>query len=91
LLLLIVLTHVLAQLGLCVHCVFAQCWMIAPNSSLQDWHAFALDKEPWFVSLLVYNNRNEDSFNNIMLCSITTLYQMIKYILYLRKNVQCYQ
>jgi len=66
LLLLIVLTHVLAQLGLCMHCVFAQCWMIAPNSSLQDWHAFALDKEPWFVSLLVYN-RNEDSFNYVML------------------------
>jgi len=29
LLLLVVLTHVLAQLGLCMHCVFAQCWMIA--------------------------------------------------------------
>jgi hypothetical protein len=62
----IVLTHVLAQLGLCVHCVFAQYWMIAPNSSLQHRHAFALDKEPWFVSLLVYN-RNEDSFNYVML------------------------
>jgi len=62
LLLLVVLTHVLAQLGLCMHCVFAQCRMIAPNSSLQDQHTFALDKEPWFVSLLVYN-RNEDSFN----------------------------
>jgi len=24
--------------------------MIAPNSSLQDWHAFVLDKEPWFDS-----------------------------------------
>ncbi len=70
LLLLAVLTHVLAQLGLCVHCVIAQCWMIAPNSSLQDWHTFALDKEPWFDSLLVYN-RNEDSFNH-MLCSIIT-------------------
>jgi hypothetical protein len=69
LLLLVVLTHVLAQLGLCVHCVFAQCWcwMIAPNSSLQDRHAFALDKEPWFVSLLVYNNRNDDSLNYVML------------------------
>ena len=44
LLLLIVLTHVLAQLGLCVHYVVAHCLMIAPNSSLQDWHAFALDK-----------------------------------------------
>ena len=63
LLLLVVLTHVLAQLGLCVHCIFAQCRMIAPNSSLQDWHAFALDKEPWFVSLLGVYNRNEDSFN----------------------------
>jgi hypothetical protein len=40
--------------------------MIAPNSSLQDWHAFALDKEPWFDSSLVYN-RNEDSFNHAML------------------------
>jgi hypothetical protein len=66
LLLLVVLTHVLAQLGLCVHCIFAQCWMIAPTSSLQDWHAFALDEEPCFVSLLVYN-RNEDSFNYVML------------------------
>ena len=89
LLLLIVLTCVLAQLGLCMHCVFAQCWMIAPNSSLQDWHAFALDKEPWFVSLLVYN-RNEDSFY-IMLCSIITHYQMSKYVLYLHKNVECNQ
>jgi len=44
--------------------------MIAPNSSLQDWHAFALDKEPWFVSLLVYN-RNEDSINYVMLHKIT--------------------
>jgi hypothetical protein len=35
--------------------------MIAPTSSLQDWHAFALDEKHWFVSLLVYN-RNEDSF-----------------------------
>ena len=66
LLLLIVLTHLLAQLGLCVHCVFTQCRMIAPNYSLQEWHAYALDKEPWFVSLLVYN-RNEDSFNYVML------------------------
>jgi hypothetical protein len=53
LLLLIVLTHGLAQLDLCVHCVFAQCRMIAPTFSLQDWHAFVLDKEPSFVSLLV--------------------------------------
>ena len=66
LLLLVVLTHVLAQLGLCVHCIFAHCWMIAPTSSLQDRHAFALDEEPWFVSLLVYN-QNEDSFNYVML------------------------
>jgi hypothetical protein len=65
LLLLIVLTHVFAQLGLCMHGIFAQCRMIALNSSLQDWHAFALDKEPWFVSLLVYN-RNEDSFNYVI-------------------------
>jgi hypothetical protein len=35
-------------------------------SSLQDWHAFALDKEPWFVSLMVYN-QNEDSINYVML------------------------
>jgi hypothetical protein len=59
LLLLFVLTRVLAQLGLCVHCVVAHCLMIVPNSSLQYWHAFAVDKEP---SLLVYN-WNEDSFN----------------------------
>jgi len=72
LLLLIVLTHVLAQLGLCVHCVVANCLMIVPNSSLQDWHAFAVDKEP---SLLVYN-RNEDSFNHAM--SIITHCQMKK-------------
>ena len=37
-----------------------------PNSSLQDWHTFALDKEPWFVFLLVYN-RNEYSINYGML------------------------
>jgi hypothetical protein len=47
------IAHVVAQLGLCVHCVFAQCRMIAPTSSLQDWHAFALAEEPWFVFLLV--------------------------------------
>jgi hypothetical protein len=47
------IAHVLAQLGLFVHCVFAQCWMIAPTSSLQDQHAFVLAKEPWLVSLLV--------------------------------------
>jgi hypothetical protein len=70
LLLLFVLTRVLAQLGLCMHCVVAQCWMIARNSSLQDWHPFVLDKEPWFDSSLVYN-RNEDLFNH-MLCSIIT-------------------
>jgi hypothetical protein len=69
--LLVVLTHVLTQLGLCVHCVVVQCCKITPNSSLQDWHAFAVDnKEP---SLLVYN-RNEDSFNHAM--SIITHYQM---------------
>jgi len=39
-----------AQLGLCVRCIFAQCWMIAPTSSLQDRHNFVLDKEPWFDS-----------------------------------------
>jgi hypothetical protein len=66
LLLLIDLTHVLAQLGLCVHCDVAQCRMIAPNSSLYDWNAFVLDKEPWFDSSLVYN-QNEDSFNHSML------------------------
>jgi hypothetical protein len=47
------IAHVLAQFGLCMHCVFAQCRMIAPTSSLQDRHAFALAEEPWFVSLLV--------------------------------------
>jgi hypothetical protein len=47
------IAHVLAQFGLCVHYVFAQCWMIAPTSSLQDRHAFGLAEEPWFVSLLV--------------------------------------
>ena len=41
----------------------AQSRMIAPNSSLQDWHTFALDKEPWFDSLSVYN-WNEDSFRS---------------------------
>jgi hypothetical protein len=53
LLLLVGPSRVLAQLGLCVHCVFAGCWMIAPTSPLQDWHAFVLAEEPWFVSLLV--------------------------------------
>ena len=38
--------------------------MIAPNSSLQDWHAFPFDKEPFLYSSLVYN-QNEDSFNQI--------------------------
>jgi len=33
-----------------MQCAFAQCQMIAPNSSLQDWHALLLDKEPWFDS-----------------------------------------
>jgi hypothetical protein len=87
LLLLVVLTCVLAQLGLCMHCVVAQCRMIAPNSSLQDRHAFALDKEPWFVSLLVYN-QNEDSFNHVMLQNNSLSDDEV---LYLRKNVQCYQ
>jgi hypothetical protein len=64
LLLLIVLTHVLTQLGLCVHCIVAHFLMIAPNSSLQDWHAFPFDKEPFLYSSLVYN-QNEDSFNQI--------------------------
>jgi hypothetical protein len=32
------------NLGLCVHCVVAHFLMIAPNSSLQDWHAFPFDK-----------------------------------------------
>jgi hypothetical protein len=41
--------------------------MIAPNSSLQDWHAFALDKEPWFVSFLSVYKQNEDSFKYVML------------------------
>ena len=59
LLLLFVLTRVLAQLGLCVHCIVTHCLMIVPNSSLQYWRAFAVDKEP---SSLVYN-WNEDSFN----------------------------
>ena len=53
-----------------MHCVVVQCCKITPNSSLQDWHAFAVDKEP---SSLVYN-RNEDSFNHAM--SIITHYQM---------------
>jgi len=48
--------------------------MIAPNSSLQDWHAFALDKEPWFDSSLVYikscyvhNNSLSDEKHNIII------------------------
>jgi hypothetical protein len=58
------IAHVLAQFGLCVHCVFKQCRMIAPTSSLQDRHTFALAEEPWFVSLLVSYNRIEDSFKH---------------------------
>ncbi len=50
LLLLVVLTHDLAPPASLVQCVFAQCQRIAPNSSLQDKHAFVLDKEPWFDS-----------------------------------------
>ncbi len=70
LLLLVVLTHVLTPPGLCVHWLVAQCWLIAPDSSLQDWHAFVLDKQPSFDS-----DQNEDSFN-MMICSIITHYQM---------------
>jgi len=36
-----------------LQCVFAQCPRISPNSSLEDWHAFVLDKEPWFDSSIV--------------------------------------
>jgi hypothetical protein len=45
----------ICNLGLCVHCVVAHFLMIAPNSSLQDWHAFPFDKEPFLYSSLVYN------------------------------------
>jgi len=43
--------------------------MIAPNSSVQDCHTFALNIEHWFFSLLVYMvyNWNEDSFNHAIL------------------------
>jgi hypothetical protein len=47
------LGFVLAPLAPLLQCVFAQCQMIAPNSSLQDWHALLLDKEPWFDSSTV--------------------------------------
>ena len=53
--LLFVLTHVLAPQ---VRSVSADC----SNSSLQDLHAFVLNKQPSFDSLLVYN-QSEDSFN----------------------------
>ena len=46
----LVLAVVLAPLAPLLQCAFAQCQMIAPNSSLQDWHALLLDKEPWFDS-----------------------------------------
>ncbi len=46
----LVIAVVLAPPAPLLQCVFTQCWMIAPNSSLEDWHAFVLDKEPWFDS-----------------------------------------
>jgi len=61
---------VLAPPGLCVQWLVSQCLLIVPNSSLQDRHAFAVDKEP---SSLVYN-WNEDSFNHAM--SIITHYAL---------------
>jgi hypothetical protein len=42
------LTFVLAPPAPLLQCVFAQCQRISPNSSIQDWHALLLNKEPWF-------------------------------------------
>jgi len=49
----LVLAFVLAPLAPLLQCVFTQCQMIAPNSSIQDWHTLLLDKEPWFDSSTV--------------------------------------
>ena len=46
----LVLVFVLAPPAPLLQCVFAQCQIIFPNFSLQDWHALLLDKEPWFDS-----------------------------------------
>ena len=53
-----------------------------------DWHPFRLDKEPWFDSLVVYN-QNEDSFYHHVMLHNNSLSD--DEVLYLRKNVQCYQ
>ncbi len=47
----LVLVCVLAPLDPLLQCVFAQCQMIAPNSSLQDWHAFVLDYQIEAISI----------------------------------------
>ena len=60
---------------------------MAPHQSA-DWHAFTLDKEPLFDSLLVYN-QNEDSFNHHVMLHNNSLSD--DEVLNLRKNVQCYQ
>jgi hypothetical protein len=49
--LVLVLAFVLAPPAPRLQYVFVHCQMIASNSSLQDWHALLLDKEPWFDSL----------------------------------------
>jgi hypothetical protein len=49
----LVLAFVLAPPAPLLQCVFALCQMIDPNSSIQDWHALLLDKEPWFDSSII--------------------------------------
>ena len=49
----LVLAFVLTPPAPLLQCIFAQCLRIAPNSSIQDWHALLLDKEPWFDSSTV--------------------------------------
>jgi len=70
--LLVVMTHVLALPGPLLPLIFAHCQLIAPNSSLQDLHAFVLEQQPSFDSLFLWGN--EDSlFNSLLWYIITAL------------------
>jgi len=66
LLLLFVMTHVLAPLAPILQWLVSRCRLIALVLALQYSHAFVLDKELFFDSVLVYNWK-EDSFNHAML------------------------
>ena len=59
-------TLVLTLLAPLLQWLISQCQLIALVHALQDCHAFVLENEPFFVSLLVYHRKN-DSFNHVML------------------------